>query len=35
MAFPVKDEDGDPDPDLLLFLGDAPNGVPLEYGSSP
>jgi hypothetical protein len=29
-AFPVADEDGEPDPDLLLFLGDDPNGVPLE-----
>lgn len=29
-AFPVADEDGEPDPNLLLFLGDDPNGVPLE-----
>jgi hypothetical protein len=30
VALQVADEDGDPDPDLLLFLGDDPNGVPLE-----
>jgi hypothetical protein len=30
LAFPVADEDGEPDPDLLLFVGDDPNGVPLE-----
>lgn len=30
LAFPVADEDGEPDPNLLLVVGDDPNGVPLE-----
>lgn len=30
VAFQVPDEDGEPDPNLLLFLGEDPNGVPLE-----
>jgi uncharacterized DUF497 family protein len=29
-TFWVPDEGGDPDPALLLFVGDDPNGVPLE-----
>lgn len=30
VAFPLFDEHGEPDPDLLLFVGDDPGGVPLE-----
>lgn len=30
LAFPVREEDGDPRSDLLLVVGDDPNGVPLE-----
>lgn len=30
LAIPVVDEEGEPDPDLVLLLGEDPNGVPLE-----
>lgn len=30
IAIPLHDDGGEQDPDLLLFVGDDPNGVPLE-----
>lgn len=30
IAFPLLDREGEPDPRMLLFVGDDPHGVPLE-----
>lgn len=30
VVFPLTGDDGEPDPDLVLVVGDDPGGVPLE-----